>query len=90
VEELRTQSQAILFGARKVFCLSEDGKFRMVRRFQLANLEVRGNLEPPVQQLDAADFAAGDQMIGVAAIGFISREKGMDILRDTARASLPM
>jgi hypothetical protein len=29
-------------------------------------------------------------MIGVAAIGFISREKGMDILRDTARASLPM
>jgi glycosyltransferase involved in cell wall biosynthesis/GT2 family glycosyltransferase len=88
VEELRTQSRIVLSGARKVFCPSEDTKFRMARQFQLANLEVRGNLEPPAQQLDAAHLAAGDQTVGVAVIGFISRKKGMDVLREAARAAL--
>jgi glycosyltransferase involved in cell wall biosynthesis len=88
VEELRTQSRAILSGARKVFCPSEDTRFRMARQFQLVNLEVRANLEPVARQLSAAAATLGAATIGVAVIGFISRKKGMDVLRECALAAL--
>jgi glycosyltransferase involved in cell wall biosynthesis/GT2 family glycosyltransferase len=88
VEELRTQSRRVLTGARKVFCPSEDTKFRMARQFHLENLEVRGNLEPAVQPFESPVHAPGDETVGVAIIGFISRKKGMDVLRECARAAL--
>ena len=89
VAQLRAQSRAVLSGARKVFCPSRDTKLRMARQFQLVNLEVRGNLEPletPAQTATLPD--AQDRTVGIAVIGFISRKKGMNVLRQCAEAAL--
>ena len=88
VEELRTQSRAILAGAQKVFCPSGDTRFRMARQFQLHNLAVQGNLEALDSQRSVAVAAQGDEPIGVAVIGFISRKKGMNVLRECALAAI--
>jgi glycosyltransferase involved in cell wall biosynthesis len=88
VAELRARSRTVLAGAQKVFCPSRDTKLRMARQFQLVNLEVRGNLEPAELVPRAASPVLEQQTIGVAVIGFISRKKGMDVLRECAQAAL--
>jgi glycosyltransferase involved in cell wall biosynthesis len=92
VEDLRARSQAVLSGALKVFCPSRDTQLRMARQFQLKNLEVRRNLEPSAALSSAApgNALSGPSAIpvGVALIGFISRKKGMDILRECAASAL--
>jgi glycosyltransferase involved in cell wall biosynthesis len=92
VEELRLQSRRILAAARKVICPSRDTKLRMARQFQLSNLVVRANLEErpgqtafvPVAALDRAR----DGTVGVALIGYLSKKKGMEVLRACAEAAL--
>lgn len=88
VKELRTQSRAVLAGARKVFCPSGDTKLRMGRQFHLVNLEVRGNLEPSEIHVPGPIPERTDGTVGVALIGFVSRKKGMDVLRHCAEAAL--
>jgi glycosyltransferase involved in cell wall biosynthesis len=62
----------------------------MSRQFQLVNLEVRGNLETVGMPVPTAPLShwKEDRTVGVAVIGFISRKKGMDVLRECAEAAL--
>jgi glycosyltransferase involved in cell wall biosynthesis len=60
----------------------------MARQFHLANLEVRHNLEAPEPRVRAAVPETADATIGVALIGFVSRKKGMEVLRECAQAAL--
>jgi glycosyltransferase involved in cell wall biosynthesis len=94
VAELRSKSHAILSSARKVFCPSLDTKLRMARQFELTNLELRIPLEPPSPPPAPRSAKIDASVVNVGLIGFISRKKGMEILRQCAlsavRGALPL
>ncbi len=88
VAALLEQSRRDLAGARRIFCPSEDARNRMLRHFELSNLQVRPHPEWIGEPEWRTEALAGGATVRVATIGRLSGHKGLRVVRECAAHAL--
>ena len=84
VARLRERSAAMLSGARRVFCPSEDVRRRITSHFGLPNAVVRVHSEPYALPDWTPLLPAPGERLRVGVLGAIGVEKGSEVLRRCA------
>jgi hypothetical protein len=94
VGELCERSAAMLSGARRVFCPSEDARRRITSHFNLSNAIVRAHSEPFAPPDWTPPLPAPGERLRVGVLGAIGVEKGAEVLQrcayDAWKRGLPL